>query len=235
MRFNSVIISSFFASAALAAPGRERRSWFANTTHDSNWGGRITTLEGNGTFGYVSSTVYVPNISGQVGSSGVALVGIDGTAACPGGMLQLGILFDMAREGPSYMAAYRYGKENEGYFTDVQIAAGDPIKLTVSAPVDATPGFVKVENLRNNQNANQTFNSTERLCGKTAEWVVESLVKEDPKSPLANFGTMTFADVQAGGGDELGPQNSSTVDIIENGKVLTSVSNEDDSVLVTYL
>ncbi|KAF8138912.1 peptidase G1 [Boletus edulis] len=229
MRFNSVFISSFFASAVLAAPSRERSFRVADTLPDSTWAGEILTREGNGTFGNVSSTVYAPDISGQVGSSGVALVGIDGTAACPGGMLQLGILFDMAREGKGLPIW------NEGYFTDVQIAAGDPIKLTVSAPVDATPGFVKVENLRNNQNANQTFNSTEKLCGKTAEWVVESLVKGGPESPLANFGTVTFADFQAGGGDESGPQNSSIVDIIENGKVLTSASVEDGSVLVKYL
>ncbi|KAG6373807.1 peptidase G1 [Boletus reticuloceps] len=235
MRFNSVIISSFFASAVLAAPGRERRSWSANTTLDSNWAGSITTLEGNGTFGYVSSTVYAPDLSGQVGSSGVALIGIDGTPACLGGMLQLGVMFNIAVEGPSYLAAYRYGNESEGFFTNVDIIAGDAIKLMVSAPVDATLGFVMVKNLRNNQTATQQFNSTERLCGKTAEWIVESLVIEDPKSPLVNFGTVTFADVQVGGGKDFGPQTDSILNIIENGKVLTSVSVEDDSVLVKYL
>ncbi|KAF8437248.1 hypothetical protein L210DRAFT_3547277, partial [Boletus edulis BED1] len=45
MRFNSILISSFFASAVLAAPSRERSYRVADTLPDSTSAGDILTLE----------------------------------------------------------------------------------------------------------------------------------------------------------------------------------------------
>ncbi|KAF8437247.1 hypothetical protein L210DRAFT_3547275 [Boletus edulis BED1] len=138
-------------------------------------------------------------------------------------MLQIGIVFNVTADGPSYTPTYRYGASgSEGFFNDVQIAAGDAIKLTVNAPVDVKLGIVTVQNLNNNQKATNQFNLLENLCGKTAEWV-----------PV-NFGTLIFANAEVGG-DDFGQLDRELFNIAQNGKPLTNVTADNDSVTVTWL
>ncbi|KAG6373806.1 peptidase G1 [Boletus reticuloceps] len=236
MRFIPVLISSFFASAVLAAPGRERR----DTLPDSFWAGNILTLDSksNGTIQYVTSTIHAPDITGQtVGSYAVAFVGIDGAGSCSSA-LRLGLVFNLTTEGPSYTVIYQHDIAM-GPIDGVHIATGDPIEFTVNAPIGANMklGIVTVKNLNNNQSATQKFNLTERLCGKTAEWVVENLTDDSTSlavNSMLNFGTLTFANAEIGGND-LGQLDSNIVNIIENGLVLTSVSADSDSVSVMWL
>ncbi|KAF8138911.1 peptidase G1 [Boletus edulis] len=246
MRFNSILISSFFASAVLAAPGRERRLFRVAETvpADSFWAGKVATLE-HGNIQFVSSIIHAPDIAGQtVGSSAIAFIGIDGAGACSN-MLRIGVVFNVTTEGPSYTVVYQHDNGSKGYVndSDMHINAGDEIKLTVDAPLDVNrkqfEALITVNNLSSNQNfTTQISNLTESLCGKAAEWVVENLADAD-SSPLVvnsmmNFGTLTFAHAQVGGND-FQQLDSNLVNIVENGIILTSVSANDDSVTVTWL
>jgi len=201
------------ASAVLAAP----------SLPDSNRAGKIFTL-GDGTIQFVNTTVSVPQIlGGKVGSSGFAFAGIDGTADCPGGMLQVGVKFTVITGGTSYKAAYRYGVGSMGSFDDLDIAAGNTIQLTVNMPVGKTLGTVTVKNLSNDdQTRTRDVQLNGSLCGKTAEWVVE----ED--LPLFNFGALEFKNTQVGGND-FKSQNLGDVSMTENGSSFTSVSAMDPS------
>ncbi|KAF8138906.1 peptidase G1 [Boletus edulis] len=244
MRFNSILISSFFASAVLAAPGRERRSFrVADTLSYSLWAGKLLTLE-SGNIQFVSSIIHAPDIAGQpVGSSGSTVVGIDGSGGCPS-TLQLGVKYEVTAQGPSYTVIYRYDIASGGNVSasDMQINAGDKIKLTVDAPLDVNRKQLEVNitvnNLTNNQNFTTQFsNLSESLCGKTAQWLVEDLTNKDifpPVKPMLNLGTLTFERAQVGGND-FRQLDSNIVNIVQNGKNLTSAWANDDSVTVTWL
>ncbi|KAF8138910.1 peptidase G1 [Boletus edulis] len=238
MRFNSVLISSFFASAVLAASSRERSLFRVADTLplSDNLAGDVVTPVEPGNIEYVTSTIRVPDIAGQEVAA-IVFISIDSFGACPN-MLLLGVVFDATADKP-YTPMYEYHvgtNESKGIIHDVQIAAGDAIKLIVDAPVDAKIGNITVHNLSNNQNYNYQFNFTENLCGKTAVWGVADLMFQDTTARPVNFGTLIFANAVVGG-DDFKTLDHQFVNIVQNGKNLTNVTADinDDLVTVTWL
>ncbi|KAG6380649.1 peptidase G1 [Boletus reticuloceps] len=243
MRFNPVLISiPLFASAVLAGQIYPQTQFHngvekcTNTTSDSSWGGAVGHGD-NGTFHYVTGSFKVPDIAGQkIGSTAVALIGIDGTGSCSDRKLQVGVIFTTTENGPVYRPAYWFGAGGvpRQFTRPLEVSAGDAIELWIGAPLHGLTGMVLYENRSKNQSAFKTVNITHQaLCRQTTEWIVEYL----EGYPLANFSMVTFTDAMAfaKGNRTFMPQEATIVDIQENGRVLTSVSVDGSSVTVNHV
>ncbi|KIP01482.1 hypothetical protein PHLGIDRAFT_123312, partial [Phlebiopsis gigantea 11061_1 CR5-6] len=68
-------------------------------------------------------------------------------------------------------------------------------------------------------------------------WIVEDFEEGDSLVPFANFGTVAFtgASAQTASGGAVGPSGADTIDIEQDGTVLTSVSTGSSSVTVSYV
>ena len=135
----------------------------------------------------------------------------------------------------SRIAWYEWYPDWSYYFSDLEVSAGDVIRATVTA-YSWTSGIATIENLTNGQSGSKQLNSTYRLCGRNAEWIIEDF--EDGNGnmvPFANFDTVTFTDAMATGTGTYTPNGAKIMDIEQNNQVLTSVSIDGSSLTIQYV
>ncbi|KAJ6567100.1 peptidase A4 family-domain-containing protein [Mycena capillaripes] len=214
-----------------------------NSSHvafSSNWAGAAFESPA-GTYKSVTGTFVVPtpkvpsgkSTSGTYAAS--AWVGIDGDT-CGTAILQTGIDFTISGGRVSFDAWYEYFPDFAHDFTGITVAAGNTIKLTVTA-ASATSGTAVIQNVSTGQTVTKSLTSTARLCQENAEWIVEDFEEGSSLVPFANFGTVTFTGASATevSGTTVGPSGSVLIDIEQGSTVLTSVSSSGSSVTVTYV
>lgn len=165
MKFLTIASTLLLAGSAVAAPGtalrRERNLKRAaarksglinkveapagfetnktNVEYSSNWAGAI--LIGTG-YTSVTGTFTVPQPSTT--GSGSAWVGIDGDT-CDTAILQTGVDWTKSGSSYSYDAWYEWYPDYAYDFSGITIAAGNEIKVTVTA-TSKTSGTAVVEN-----------------------------------------------------------------------------------------
>lgn len=165
MKFFTLASTLLLAGSAIAAPGtalRQARNSkraaarksnpmdrvagpegvstdIANAQYSSNWAGAV--LVGTG-YKSVTGTFTVPEPS--TSGSGSAWVGIDGDT-CQTAILQTGIDWTKSGSGYSYDAWYEWYPHYAYDFSGINIAAGNEIKLTITA-TSKTAGNVAIEN-----------------------------------------------------------------------------------------
>lgn len=111
----------------------------ANVEYSSNWAGAI--LIGTG-YTSVTGTFTVPQPS--TAGSGSAWVGIDGDT-CDTAILQTGVDWTKSGSSYSYDAWYEWYPDYAYDFSGITIAAGNEIKVTVTA-TSKTGGTAVIEN-----------------------------------------------------------------------------------------
>ncbi|KAF9237540.1 peptidase A4 family-domain-containing protein [Melanogaster broomeanus] len=191
----------------------------SNVEYSSNWAGAVWD-EADGTFTSVTGTFTVPTPSGTSGAAS-AWVGIDGDT-CGTAILQTGIDFTVSNGAVSYDAWYEWYPAYAYDFSGISLAAGDVIKLTVTAS-STTSGTTVIENLTTGQTAN-------------AEWIVEDFEEGNSLVPFANFGTVEFTSATATGpGGTYTPSGATLIDIEQNGQVLTSVTTSGSTATIQYV
>jgi hypothetical protein len=265
MKFASVLASGLLATAAIAAPLTEERrarherrlarqnrsshppykpgtseviklSKSKQVEYSSNWAGAV--LIGNG-YNRVTGTFVVPTPKMPSGGNSntqycaSAWVGIDGDT-CSSAILQTGVDFCVQGGSVSYDAWYEWYPDYAYDFSGISINAGDSITVSVDASSDTT-GTATITNHHTGQSVTHTFNGgvDGDLCEYNAEWIVEDFESGGSLVPFANFGTVTFTSAYANG--NIGPSGATLMDIEQNGKVLTSVSDTSSSVKVSYV
>ncbi|KAJ5892391.1 peptidase A4 family-domain-containing protein [Penicillium tannophilum] len=237
-------------------PGTREVINFNETTEEeysSNWAGAV--LIGSG-YTAVTGTFTVPtpkSTSGNGGGSGggfgggfadssssysaaSAWVGIDGDTWSDA-ILQTGVDFIVEGGQVSYDAWYEWYPDYAYDFSDIDISAGDEIKVTVEASSKAS-GIATIENISTGQSVSHTFSrDVEGDLGElNAEWIVEDFEEGDSLVSFADFGSVTFSNAQAtDNGSTVGPSGATIMDIEQDGEVLTSTSSTSDSVTVTYV
>ncbi|KAG5955666.1 hypothetical protein E4U58_006978 [Claviceps cyperi] len=160
--------------------------------YSPNWTGAIQTGTG---FNYVEGTITVPKVGGKAGAAAAAWVGIDG-ADCPQAILQTGVSF--YTDG-HIEAWYEWYPEYSHNWDNFKITAGDQIKMIVNA-TSTSSGTASLENLTTGQKVSQYFpNASVKICGATAEWIVEDFSSNGHQVPFANFGSITFTNAIAKG------------------------------------
>ena len=93
-----------------------------------------------------------------------------------------------------------------------------------------------ITNNTKGKSVSKSITSSSALCEQDAEWIVEDFEEGDSLVPFANFGTVTFEDASARtASGSVGPSGANTIDIEQNGRVLTSVSTSGSSVTVSYV
>jgi hypothetical protein len=262
MKFLALATTLLLAGSAVAAPGTAKRAErhrkrIANSRqkgspihrvgagaapsisndsfveYSSNWAGAI--LIGTG-FKSVTGTFTVPTPTSS--GSGAAWVGIDGDT-CDTAILQTGIDWTNSGSSVTYDAWYEWYPDYSYDFSGITIAAGDTIKVTVTAS-SLTGGTAVVENVSTGETVTHTFSnegSEGDLCEYNAEWIVEDYEEGSSLVSFADFGSVTFTDASAiDGSGTVGTTGATVIDIQQNNEVLTSCSVPSSSeVSCTYV
>ncbi|KAF9229985.1 peptidase A4 family-domain-containing protein [Melanogaster broomeanus] len=177
-------------------------SRIAQPTSDVEYGpdqAGVVVEKANGTFTSVTGTFTIPASLSSNGAAASAWVGIDGYT-CGTAILQTVSTSRSLVAGPRTMLgtsgtpAYAYD------FSGVSLAAGDVIKLTVTAS-STTSGTAVIENLSTSQTVTKALTSSYALCEADAEWIVEDFEEETLLVPFAcgAFGTIEFTNASATG------------------------------------
>ncbi|KUL83680.1 hypothetical protein ZTR_07507 [Talaromyces verruculosus] len=209
-----------------------------NVDYSSNWSGGVLTAPPSGTtFTSVTAQFTVPEPSLSSGATqdsyASAWVGIDGdtyTAA----ILQTGVDFGISTSGQvTYDAWYEWYPDYAYDFSGIDIGTGDDIKVTVTSTSNKA-GSAVIENLSNGQSVTQSLTapaSTATLGGQNAEWIVEDFESNGAQVPFADFGKVSFTHAAAGtaNGGSVGTSGVDLLDILQNGRILTSASAPSDS------
>ncbi|KAF9241640.1 peptidase A4 family-domain-containing protein [Melanogaster broomeanus] len=187
----------------------------SNVEYSSNWAGGVL-IEPSGTFTYVTGTFTVPTPTGSDGSAS-AWVGIDGDT-CGTAILQTGIDFTISNGAVSYDAWYEWYPAFAYDFSGISIAAGNVIKVTVTAS-STKSGTAVIQNLSTGQTVSKALTSSHALCEANAEWIVEDFEQGGRMVPFANFGTVQFTSASASGpGGTYSPSGATIIDIEQNGQ-----------------
>ncbi|KAJ5469191.1 Concanavalin A-like lectin/glucanases superfamily [Penicillium sp. IBT 31633x] len=207
-------------------------------TYSSNWAGAV--LIGAG-YTSVSGDVKVPVPQLPRGADpyttycASAWVGIDGDT-CNTAILQTGINVCIQGGNPSYSAWFEWYPDYAHDFPNVQISAGNQVKMTVNATTKSS-GTATVENLSTGVSVIHTFSHglEGNLCEFNAEWIVEDFSVNNGLAPFADFDTVVFSNAVASAGRHTyGPSSASIMDIYQD-LILTSSSVTEDSVTVNYI
>ncbi|PBP15753.1 hypothetical protein BUE80_DR013547 [Diplocarpon rosae] len=241
MKFSAIASTLLLVGSSLAAPGtairrsraQGRRSnlvqWVEapadlktnkfNPQYSSNWAGAV--LIGTG-YTSVTGTFTVPSPTSA--GSGSAWVGIDGDT-CETAILQTGIDWTRTSSGEiTYDAWYEWYPDYAYDFTDITLAAGDTVTVTVTATSE-TGGTATVENVTTGQSVSHSFRnegSVGSLCKYDAEWIVEDFSSDGSLVEFANFGTVEFTEARAiQDGRAVGVTGATLIDIKSGDDVLT--------------
>ena len=215
-----------------------------STQYSQNWSGAVLTAPPAGqTFDSVSAQFVVPTVAPPSSATGAgswsaaAWVGIDGDTYGKA-ILQAGIDFTAKRSGNSDQVTTHYDAWYEWFpavshdFTGITMQAGDTMQVTCTSS-SSSQGVCKIDNLSNKQSVSKTMSApsaSATLGGKNAEWIVEDFEQGSKLVPLAKFGDVTFSNCQAtAGGQNVGTNGATVIDIRQGGKIETSVSIESGS------
>ncbi|MCJ1332782.1 hypothetical protein MMC10_009476 [Thelotrema lepadinum] len=210
-----------------------------NDDTSTNWSGVVIESPPSGaTFTAVSATFTVPKPTSTGGSSqqaASAWVGIDGDT-CQSAILQTGVDFTVQGSSVSYDAWYEWYPAYAYDFSGISMTAGNTMSIAVVSS-SKTSGTATIKNLSTGQTVTKSITSSSSLCGTNAEWIVEDFEEGNGMVPFANFNSVAFtgAVAKASNGQSLGPSSGTKIEIVQNGKTLTSVSDTSNSVTVKYV
>ncbi|KIK64175.1 hypothetical protein GYMLUDRAFT_40461 [Collybiopsis luxurians FD-317 M1] len=189
---------------------------------------------------FAQFTVPTPSktANGAAGSAAI-WVGIDGvTAGTP--LLQTGIDIGVSASGvTSFSAWYEWLPGPSFKFNELDIHAGDVIIASVEM-INSTTGTVGIENISTGNESAIVLSAPSpqsTLTGLNAEWIVEDFESAGGVLvPFANFTPVTFkTGAFTNRGVSVDPSTSgTTVNIQQNGTVLTSVSVQTDTITVKH-
>lgn len=207
--------------------------------YSSNWAGVVIESPPAGaTFTAVSATFTVPKPTSTGGSgqqAASAWVGIDGDT-CESAILQTGLDFTVQGSGVSYDSWYEWYPDYAYDFSGISYSTGDTVVISVVSS-SKTSGTATIKNTSTGKSVTKSITSSSSLCGTNAEWIVEDFEEGSSLVPFANFGTVTFtgATAKLSNGQTVSSSTGSQIDIQQNGKTLTSVSQSGNSVTVKYV
>ncbi|PYI20809.1 hypothetical protein BO86DRAFT_171572 [Aspergillus japonicus CBS 114.51] len=214
----------------------------SHVTYSSNWAGIVREEPPtSGPYTAVSATFQVPKPTAAANSRGTqagsAWVGIDGDTYSAA-ILQTGVDFYVQNGKVSGDAWYEWYPDY-AYDFDLTVSPGDTIVAKVQS-LSPSQGVAIIENKSTGQKATQTVSAPEAtatLAGQNADWIVEDFQAGDEQVALTDFGTVTFTGAQAqGGGQTVGVQDGTVIELKQNNQVLTEVDVQSDTKFsVTYI
>ncbi|KAH7875468.1 putative aspergillopepsin [Lentinula edodes] len=204
--------------------------------YSTNWAGVIIESPPSGqNFTTVTGTFVVPSPTGSDGAAS-AWVGIDGDTASQS-ILQAGVDFKISGGQVSYDSWYEWYPNYAYDFSNLAISAGNTISITVHS-TSSTTGTVTLTNKSTGKSVSQSLtapSSSAALKGQNAEWIVEDYEQNGSLVTFANFGTVTFSGASASTSSKtVTPNTGIKVNIEQNDKVLTSVTDSSTSVTVKH-
>ncbi|KAI4144834.1 MAG: hypothetical protein LQ340_006518 [Diploschistes diacapsis] len=204
----------------------------------TNWSGVVIQSPPSGTkFTAVSATFTVPKPTSTGGSSeqaASAWVGIDGDT-CGSAILQTGVDFNVQGSSVSYDSWYEWYPDYAYDFSGISFSVGDQVALSVVAS-STTSGTATIKNLSTGQTVSKQITSSSALCQENAEWIVEDFEEGGGLVPFADFNQVTFSNAVAhtSNGGTVDAGTGTQIDIVQNGRQLTQVSDSGTTVTVKY-
>ncbi|PQE25375.1 Concanavalin A-like lectin glucanases superfamily protein [Rutstroemia sp. NJR-2017a BBW] len=210
--------------------------------YNSNWAGAV--VKGGNTYTGVYGEFTVPHPKKPTAAepsaetwSFSAWVGIDGfnpRLKCDG-LWQAGVDVRVFSSGEVFYNAWYEWFPERTKVIDMVVNAGDiiSVNLTRHSP---TSGSVTLGNLSSGKSFTTTATSNFKLCGASADWIIENLFPDSATIGLSDFGNVTFRDTVAytTRGTE-GPGKALVMEMEDaRGKVLTKSVPGKNEVVVIY-
>ncbi|KAF8141894.1 peptidase G1 [Boletus edulis] len=241
MRLNCALVSSFLFIFVLAGDhqppslDRTEKSIITAELPITNWAGAVRLARSQGeTISYAAATFTVPSARGATGSSFNILVGISGYPPCVQFVLNVVITVTVNRNGVSYQA---WG---QGYNGNVMVApdwflvsTGQEIRAIVRA-LTLTSGLFILINLNTGRVWAEYVSGGIMFCHQDAAWIITT--PQSQVTILPNFHTVTFTAVLTKiSGTRRVPDNLDTVNIRNQGRVMTDTQVNAPFVIIRYL
>jgi hypothetical protein len=215
--------------------------------YSSNWAGAVQTSPPSGTFETAYGQWALPTVSQPPSASGPGTwysaewVGIDGYS-CPTAILQAGTISYVTVDASGGVTTgaevwYEWYPASAISLPNFSVDAGDNIKVSIRATSNLT-GEVTIQNLSMGQSTSINVSapdSTATLCGSSAEWILEDF-SSGGLVPFSAFTNVYFKHCVATttGGDRIGLDGSTLIDIYQSNKVLASAVQVSSSELEVY-
>ncbi|PQE30343.1 Aspergillopepsin-2 protein [Rutstroemia sp. NJR-2017a WRK4] len=233
---------SISSSTSTSTPASTTSNPPDHIVYNSNWAGAV--VKSDHTYTGVYGEFTVPNIKKPTAAeksaetwSFSAWVGIDGfnpRLKCDG-LWQAGVDVHVFSSGEVFYNAWYEWFPEKTKVIDMDIAAGDVISVNLTRH-SSTSGSVTLRNLSTGKSFTTTTTSKYKLCGVTADWIIENLFPDSATIGLSDFGNVTFRDAVAytTKGTE-GPGKALIMEMEDAwGKVLTKSVPGKDEVVVSY-
>jgi hypothetical protein len=165
--------------------------WVPSTS--TNWSGYAVSADA-GAVTAVSGSWTVPTVTGSGTSDSSAWVGIDGFNSST--VEQTGTAMDIVNGHAQYFAWYEMFPSAEVTVNSVTVHPGDTIDASVTYNTSAKDFVLTISDVTDGESFTTT-QSAPNAQRSSAEWIVEAPSSNAGVLPLANFGSVTFADAQA--------------------------------------
>jgi hypothetical protein len=222
--------------------GPRRRAPITGTEEGTSWSGAVVEPP-SGSFRWIEGDWIVPNVDApSEGDAKCAVwIGLDGDSQLQDGqqVFQAGILIDVNRTGSAIRATFEpfweWFPDPPVTITNFAVAPGDLITAVLCSTQGAgsTEGTIFFANRSSGlgTSVGLTAPANTALFGRTAEWIVETLITADGNQiPLADYGEVFFSECEAvttagnivGGGTGLNVIAFNTQgDVISRGDLIT--------------
>lgn len=246
MKVTTTVLGALAAAAVtMASPGRHHKR--STREHSSNWSGAVVAgkdITGvSATFPVLETKIPLFNETGKDAYIATAWVGIDGynsSDECPG-LWQAGVQSENRSGEVSFMVWYELFPLSPVFIDLGDIKVGDIISVALSTNDAQTEASVVLKNLNTGRDYKNSTTITQKLCFKTAEWVVERTYTLAKLAGLLDFGTATFSNLSyTEGGKKFNTLPDSVIlkDIYDeelNNVCQTYTTNTQDNVTIKYL
>ena len=170
----------------------------------TNWSGYADSTNA-GAVTAVSGSWTVPTVTGSGTSDSAAWVGIDGFNSST--VEQTGTAMDIVNGHAEYSAWYEMFPAAEVTIRNLTINPGDTIAASVTYNTAANDFVLTITDVTDG-NTFTTTQSAPNAQRSSAEWIVEAPSNNAGVLPLANFGSVSFANAQATINGVSGPINA---------------------------
>jgi hypothetical protein len=223
--------------------GPRRWAVIAGTEEGTSWSGAVVPSP-SGSFRWMQGDWVVPNVDAPSGANAKCAIwiGLDGDSQLGDGqqVFQAGILIDVQRNGTSIQATFHafweWFPDPSVTITNFAVNPGDLITVVLCSPQGAgsTEGTVFFANRTTGMGTSVGLSAPTNiaLAGRTAEWIVETIVTTDNvQIPLADYGEVFFSECEAvttlgdivggGTGNNIVAWSDKDFSVISSGKLIT--------------
>ena len=208
MRRKLTVVEPIFKVNRDRIHGPRRQAIIAGTEEGTSWSGAVVQAT-SGSFRWIQGDWVVPNVDApSEGNAKCAIwIGIDGDTQLQDGgqVFQAGVFINVDRSGSAinatFEAFWEWFPDPVVTITNFAVSPGDLITMVLcsSEGAGSTEGTVFFANRTTGMGTSVALTAPQNvtLLGRTAEWIVETLMSDNVQIQLADYGEVFFSECRA--------------------------------------